>query len=72
MLAGGHFYFIRKGLTLFCSQGSIELAAGGQSPVAFPIIRKTYFSDMIDAEIAEGVAPYRDNGKPIERTFEDN
>lgn len=29
------------------------------------IIRKTYFSDMTDAEIAEEVAPYRDNGKPI-------
>lgn len=27
------------------------------------IIRKTYFSDMTDAEIAEEVAPYRDNGK---------
>ena len=29
------------------------------------IIRKTYFSDMTDAEIAEEVAPYRDNGKPL-------
>lgn len=29
------------------------------------IIRKTYFSDMSDAEIAEEVAPYRDNGKPL-------
>lgn len=29
------------------------------------IIRKTYFSDMSDAEIAEEVAPYRDNGKSL-------
>lgn len=29
------------------------------------IIRKTYFSDMTDAEIAEELAPYRDNGKPL-------
>lgn len=29
------------------------------------IIRKTYFSGMSDAEIAEEVAPYRDNGKPL-------
>ncbi len=29
------------------------------------IIRKTYFSDMTDAEIAEEVAPYKDNGKPL-------
>lgn len=29
------------------------------------IIRKTYFSNMSDAEIAEEVAPYRDNGKPL-------
>lgn len=29
------------------------------------IIRKTYFSGMTDAEIAEEVAPYRDNGKPL-------
>lgn len=29
------------------------------------IIRKTYFSDMTDAEKAEEVAPYRDNGKPL-------
>lgn len=29
------------------------------------IIRKTYFSDMTDAEIAGEVAPYRDNGKPL-------
>ena len=30
------------------------------------IIRKTYFSDMSDAEIAEEVSPYCDNGKSIE------
>ena len=29
------------------------------------IIRKTYFSGMSDAEIAEEVSPYRDNGKPL-------
>lgn len=29
------------------------------------IIHKTYFSDMSDAEIAEEVAPYRDNGKSL-------
>lgn len=29
------------------------------------IIRKTYFSGMSDAEIAEEVVPYRDNGKPL-------
>lgn len=29
------------------------------------IIRKTYFSGMSDAEIAEEVTPYRDNGKPL-------
>lgn len=29
------------------------------------IIRKTYFSGMTDAEIAEEIAPYRDNGKPL-------
>ncbi|MBD5277727.1 MAG: hypothetical protein HDS32_00565 [Bacteroides sp.] len=29
------------------------------------IIRKTYFSGMSDAEIAEEIAPYRDNGKPL-------
>lgn len=29
------------------------------------IIRKTYFSCMSDAEIAEEVSPYRDNGKPL-------
>ena len=29
------------------------------------IIRKTYFSGMTDAEIAEEVAPYSDNGKPL-------
>lgn len=29
------------------------------------IIRKTYFSDMSDAEIAEEVSPYRENGKPL-------
>ncbi|MBD5208944.1 MAG: hypothetical protein HDS80_03245 [Bacteroidales bacterium] len=29
------------------------------------IIRKTYFSGMSDAEIAEEVAPYRDNGKSL-------
>lgn len=30
------------------------------------IIRNTYYSDMSDAEIAESMAPYRDNGKPVE------
>ena len=29
------------------------------------IIRKTYFSDMSDDEIAEEVSPYRDNGKSL-------
>lgn len=29
------------------------------------IIRMTYFSDMSDAEIAEEVSPYRDNGKSL-------
>lgn len=29
------------------------------------IIRKTYFSGMSDAEIAEEVSPYCDNGKPL-------
>ncbi len=29
------------------------------------IIRMTYISDMTDAEIAEDLSPYRDNGKPI-------
>ena len=29
------------------------------------IIRKTYFSNMSDAEIAEEVSPYRDNGKSL-------
>lgn len=29
------------------------------------IIRMKYFSEMSDAEIAEEVAPYRDNGKPL-------
>lgn len=29
------------------------------------IIRKTYFSGMSDAEIAEEVSPYRDNGKSL-------
>lgn len=30
------------------------------------IIRKKYFSGMSDAEIAEELSPYRDNGKPLE------
>ncbi len=29
------------------------------------IIRMTYFGDMTDAEIAQEVSPYRDNGKPL-------
>ena len=29
------------------------------------IIRSTYFSGMSDAEIAEELSPYRDNGKPL-------
>ena len=33
---GGHFYFTQKGLGLFCSRGSSELASRGQSASAFP------------------------------------
>ncbi len=66
---GGHFYFTQKGLGLFCSRGSSELASRGQSASAFPDgTRYIFLTNNLTAS-AETIAELYRNRWSVELFF---